>query len=715
MRINQRGIAATLLSAFVFFTTAVSAAGVEVLFDPDNRSRSIFPSNLFTVLDFTQKTFRRVDLAKPDCTANLVRCEDIDVLNALDGFNIQPRISIPFSGPIDVSTANSDSIFLVSLGSTWGRGSVGDRVGINQIVWDAASNTLHAESEELLEQHTRYAVIVTDRVRDAQGRRLEDKRFSRFQHDRRHGQDREQFLNEYREHLLEAFLRAGRHHRGERVVAASVFTTMSTSGTLERIRDQIKVASPDPVSFNVGTLGQRAVFPLGTITGAVLTRQTGTAPTFASPAPLPIAALGALGPVASAIAFGRYGSPNYLGADVTVPPMGTRTSVPAQQSVNDVHFNLVLPAGLRPAAGWPVAIFGHGFGDHKLGAFLVVAASMAQQGIATVTINVVGHGSGPLGTVTVNTAAGPVVVPAGGRGIDQNGDGQIGSTEGSAAAAPRTLIGSSDALRQTTVDLMQLVRQIQAGVDVDGDGKADLDPWRIYYFGQSFGGIYGTIFLGVERDVRVGVPNVPGGPIIDIIRMSPVFRPFTLTPAVVARGLDNLPSLPSGLAQFNENLPFRNEPPRINEVPGAAAIQEFFDHSEWANQRGSPVAYAPYLRKSPLHGNSAKSVIIQFARGDQTVPNPTATALVRAGELQDRATYYRNDLAFALGAPSNPHTFLTNIAVPGIAQLVAFQGQAQIAAFFASDGTLTVDPDGASPLFEVPIVPPLPETLNYLP
>jgi len=74
-----------------------------------------------------------------------------------------------------------------------------------------------------------------------------------------------------------------------------------------------------------------------------------------------------------------------------------------------------------------------------------------------------------------------------------------------------------------------------------------------------------------------------------------------------------------------------------------------------------------------------------------------------------------NDLAFALGAPRNPHQFLTNIAVPGIAQLSALQGQAQIAAFFASDGMSTIDPDGAGPLFEVPVGLPLPETLNYLP
>jgi hypothetical protein len=714
MLMNLRCTAAALLSVFLLVPAAASAAGVEVLFDPDDRSRTIFPSDLFTVLDFSQNTFRRVDLPKPDCAINVVRCDDVDVLNTLDGFNIQPRVSIPFSGPIDLSTVNSDSIFLVSLGSTQGRGSVGERIGINQVVWDTETNTLNFEPDTLLEQHTRYAVIVTDRVRDAQGRRLDDKPLGSFLRDRRFRHDKERLFNEYREQLLEGFLNARRHQGGDRVVAASVFTTMSTSGTLERIRDQIKVASPQPVSFNIGASGERAVFPLGTITSAAFSRQVGTAPTFTT-SQLPLPALNVLGPVVSSLAFGRYASPNYLSADVTMPPLGSRTGVPVPQAVNDVYFNLVLPAGTRPASGWPVAIFGHGFGDSKFGAFFVVAASMAQQGIATVAINVVGHGGGPLGVLALGAASGTVVVPAGGRGLDQNGDGAIGTTEGSAAAAPRSLIGSADALRQTTVDLMQLVRQIQAGIDVDGDGTADLDPWRIYYFGQSFGGIYGTIFLGVERDVRVGVPNVPGGPIIDIIRLSPVFRPSTLTPVVVARGLANLPQLPSGLPQFDENLPFRNEPPRINNVPGAMALQDFIDQSEWANQAGNPVAYAPFLRKAPLRGNAAKSVIIQYAKGDQTVPNPTATAIVRAGALQDRATFFRNDLAFALGAPRNPHTFLTNIAVPGVAQLAAFQGQAQIAAFFASDGALTIDPDGANPLFETPIVLPLPETLNFLP
>ena len=210
-----------------------------------------------------------------------------------------------------------------------------------------------------------------------------------------------------------------------------------------------------------------------------------------------------------------------------IPAVGSRTGVPAVQGTNRLYFNLFLPAGTAPAGGWPVAIYGHGFTDNKNGSPFLVAGSMARRGIATIAINVVGHGCGPLGTLIVNrTAGGPVVLSAGGRGFDQDGNATIDSTEGVNAAPPQTLVASRDGLRQTVIDLMSLVREIEVGMDVDGNGTRDLDPSKISYFGQSFGGIYGTKFLAVEPNVRLGVPNVPGGAIVEIARLSPAFRPL---------------------------------------------------------------------------------------------------------------------------------------------------------------------------------------------
>ena len=262
---------------------------------------------------------------------------------------------------------------------------------------------------------------------------------------------------------------------------------------------------------------------------------------------------------------------------------------------------------------------------------------------------------------------------------------------------------------------MQLVREIEVGMDVDGNGTRDLDASRISYFGQSFGGIYGTKFLAIEPNVRAGVPNVPGGSIIEIVRLSPVFRPL-LWLGLVGRTppLANLP----GLFQFNENMPLRNLPPVVNTVPGSAPIQTVIENNEWAQQAGNPVAYAPHLRKAPLAGMPQKSIILQFARGDQTVPNPTTSAIIRAGALQPQTTLFRNDLAFAANPafPKNPHTFLTRIAgVPVPVAQVALAAQDQIAVFFASGGTTVVDPDGPGPLFETPMVGPPPEDLAYIP
>jgi hypothetical protein len=312
-----------------------------------------------------------------------------------------------------------------------------------------------------------------------------------------------------------------------------------------------------------------------------------------------------------------------------------------------------------------------------------------------------------------------VVVPAGGRGIDQDGNGAIDSTEGSSAAAPRDIIGSRDGLRQTVVDLMQLVRQIEAGIDVDGDNSVDLDASRIYYAGQSFGGIYGTIVMGVERNLTAGVVNVPGGSITEIARLSPSFRLLTAI-ALLPRGLINLPPVP-GVPfpfnlQFDENQPLRDQPTVVNAVPGAMPIQRTLDRFQWVQQAGNPVSYAAHIRKQPLPGNPAKPVLVQFAKGDQTVPNPTSSALIRAGDLLDRTVYYRHDLAFAAfpTLPKNPHTFLTNLGNAAAAP-IAVGAQQQIATFFVSRGTLVIDPDAAGPLFEVPIAGPLPETLNFIP
>jgi hypothetical protein len=683
-----------LLAMFLLLALpSLAQAGVQPSYDLSTPDGSPFPSDRWTTVDWSQQTGLRVDLPKPDCAVRPSDCADIDVLNTLDGFNVQPRISIPFTGAIDPSSVSSSSVFLIRIPDH-------AITGINQIAWEPAADALHVESDQLLRQHTSYILVVTNGVRDVSGEPIESAPFRADLHDN---------ISE----LVRGLPGKLRLHD---VAVATVFTTQSVTQHLEQVRAQIKASTPATADFLLGTGGVRTVFPLSSISSILFSRQTGTAPTFSvSPTGTPFLSLypGSVGTVA----FGAFDSPDYETASKVIPATGTLTGSPVVQGTNRLYFNLFLPAGTAPAGGWPVAIFGHGFGDNKNSSPFLVASSLARRGIATIAINVVGHGGGALGTLIVNRTAGtPVVLPAGGRGINQDGNTTIDSTEGVNAAPPQTLIGSRDGLRQTVIDLMQLVREIEVGMDVDGNGTRDLDPARISYFGQSFGGIYGTKFLAVEPNVRLGVPNVPGGAIIEIARLSPAFRGL-VTLSLLSRTptLINLP----GFA-FNENMPLRNLPPLVDTVPGASAIQQLVEWTEWTSQAGNPAAYAPHLRASPLAAVPAKSIILQFARGDQTVPNPTTSAIIRAGGLADRTTLFRNDLAFAADPtfPPNPHTFLTR--VPGLttsagAAAVALAGQDQIAQFFASGGTLVVDPDGAGPLFETPMVGAPPEDLAYIP
>jgi hypothetical protein len=640
----------TFSAAVLVLAIALSFPGVALA---TVRAGQPFPNNLYTVKDHRQATGLRVNLAKPDCSARPSDCADIDVLNQLDGFNIQPRLSIPFSGPIDLSTVSSSTIYLV--------GRHGDRIGINQVVWEPATNTLYAESDEQLREATTYLLVVTRGVRGTDGRPIEGSGFGR-------------------------------------IATASLFTTQSVRAISKKIRKQLRASTPN---FVLGIGGERTVFPLSSVSSIAWQRQVSTAPAFTSGS-LFLPLLAGVGTVA----FGSYASPDYETGAKVIPEVGTRTGKPNAHETNNVQFSLFLPAGAEPAGGWPIAIFGHGFTDWKNGGPPVLAGALARAGIATVAINVVGHGGGALGTYTVNRVGLPsVTLPLGGRGIDQDGNTTIDSTEGVSAAPPYTLIGTRDGLRQTTIDLMQLVKVLRRGVDVDGDGADDLSRKRIYYAGQSFGGIYGTQLLGLERRIRAGVLNVPGGPIIEIARLSPNFR-ILVGLSLLTRTPPLYNAVPNaGLTNFHENIPLRWQP-AVTATPDETAIQLLIDRSEWSQQSANPVAYAPYVDKP---------VIYQFARGDQTVPNPTTSAILRACGCADQATLFRNDLAFLAtpGLPKNPHQFLTQVANPAAAPFAVMAHQ-QLATFLASDGATTIDPDGPGAIFETP-TSLVPEDLAYIP
>jgi hypothetical protein len=117
-------------------------------------------------------------------------------------------------------------------------------------------------------------VIVTDGVKDAAGDSIGQGRSSSV-------------LGQLRKEVMQA-LENVRGPSGERlkIVGASIFTTMSVTSDLEKIQDHIQASSPTPVDFNVTADGQRAVFPVNTLTSLTWNTQQTVGPVLA-PIPLP--------------------------------------------------------------------------------------------------------------------------------------------------------------------------------------------------------------------------------------------------------------------------------------------------------------------------------------------------------------------------------------------------------------------------------------------
>ncbi len=698
------------IAIYIFLLRAAFGAGTVVLFDPSDPMTGPFPSDSLTVADPAQKTGLRLNLTPPDCPSAMTECQEIGLLRQFDGFNLRARLQVRFSGPVDTTTLR-DGIFFVALENLVsgepGVQKMGDVTRVDQVVYDPATNTAYAKPDGVLDQHRRYGLVVTDGVRDASGSPiLASWEFSFCV---------EGFTDECAP--IAQTISSLRSAAGPRqIAAATVFTTMSATAWLQAARTALPNFPALPT-----LLQPQSTFRIADLQGITLHEQTGSAPAAFTDLSLPLPAFLLQG--LDRVVIGSFESPRFLGSDQTIRPGPTVPPLPLPAATDRIYFNALLPSTPKPANGYPVVIFGHGFGDSRFGGPTAVAPTLARSGFATIAINAVGHGFGPQSTVTfIDNAGKGTTIPAGGRGVDVNGDGLIDPEEGCALVAPVAL-GLRDCFRQTVVDLMQLVRVLRGGLDLDGDGTPDLDPQRIYYAGQSLGAMYGTMLTAVEPAVRAAALNVGGGTVIDIARWSPSYRGL----ATDALRLRLPPALNQG-STYNEDYVLPGQPVKVVTLPGALEIQNIFERLEWLGMQGDPIAFAPHLKTAPLPGDSSRPVLMQFARGDRTVPNPANTLLIWAAGLQGSAWEYRHDRARAQAPdlPANPHPFLVlfvgldggAIQLPGLDGLaISLDAQQQIAGFLAADGASVPDPNGLSkllfggPVFEIPAA--LPQDLGF--
>ena len=291
------------------------------------------------------------------------------------------------------------------------------------------------------------------------------------------------------------------------VAALSVFTTQSFSHAVERLHDAIGRAPAPRLNFNVGPAGTRAVFDVSTI--AALTHEAHMTAAGPLTPQLLANAVTNMRHVPGAVATVAFGT--FQALDFTtrpggyIPPIPTRTGRLSATGTVDVAFNLYLPSGTPPPRGWPTAICAPGAGGNK-NTCVGSTATLTSHGIAVIAINAFGHGNGPRTAMTVRSADGTsTTVSAPGSAYDQNADGHIDAYEPRFAMRPNAVLAGSGPVLQTVGFCLQLVRAIQAGADVDGNGTNDLDAARIYYYGHSLGAVYGAMLFAYEPSIRAAV------------------------------------------------------------------------------------------------------------------------------------------------------------------------------------------------------------------
>ena len=162
----------------------------------------------------------------------------------------------------------------------------------------------------------------------------------------------------------------------------------------------------------------------------------------------------------------------------TSRPRPPAQRAPAPQGADEIVGAMFLPAGPSPPAAGRWRSSATASPTARTARSRSPSVAIRTAGLATVSINVVGHGGGALGTLDVGAeerrhrSRCPQAAAASTRTATATST----PRKARAPTALRNIISSRDALRQTTIDLMQLIRQIEAGIDVDGDGSVDLEP-----------------------------------------------------------------------------------------------------------------------------------------------------------------------------------------------------------------------------------------------
>lgn len=205
--------------------------------------------------------------------------------------------------------------------------------------------------------------------------------------------------------------------------------------------------------------------------------------------------------------------------------------VPAAGTDLDIPLLLMVPNIMpKPAGGWPVAVFVHGFPRDRTDA-LLIADTMASRGFATIAIDLPLHGITPSSAAYAQPFATPIErtfnldlqinaqfgVPGQDGNVDPTGVNFLNLTN---------VLVQRDNSRQAIADIIALIRTLPT-IDFDGVAGADFDASRIHVVGYSLGGTHAGTVLGLlGAEVKASALPSAAAMLTDTIRESATYGPI---------------------------------------------------------------------------------------------------------------------------------------------------------------------------------------------
>ncbi|HSD90683.1 MAG TPA: hypothetical protein VLB44_24330, partial [Kofleriaceae bacterium] len=437
-------------------------------------------------------------------------------LSEMDGFALSGSQLFEFTAPLNAATISESTVQLYNIS---GASPVLEPATVELLV-DKTHLVVTPKSGRLPEQ-TRYALVLANGIQDAQGQApvlMPIGHFLRSQapllvdgKSQIHAIDDHDALKveTTRAELTAALDAIGR----DKVLAAWPFTTMSMAGKLADLRKlpTTLAIDPDPASVVKQTPGQAlAEFPFGI--GSVLN--------------------------VSAVYSGTIKTANYL------DPVTRQWRADGGHVEEDVRFTMTMPKSSSNGPV-PVVIFGHGLITERR-FVLAVGDALAAKGYAAISIDFPYHGSrtycakgGPISVVDPLDGSLASLDPCSagstcndlGKCVDAQGNGNHLATfgvidmpvaSGAVFLEIDHIANTKDHFQQALVDLGALDRSLRLGNWQAAIGRA-VDTSKIYYSGQSLGGIMGAVFLGTDPDIKRAVLNVPGANLVPMFDNSTFF------------------------------------------------------------------------------------------------------------------------------------------------------------------------------------------------